>query len=302
MPTAVDSGRAFEFALAKQLSRWTGAKLDVSAVAPLRAAYQRMQRTEQTRMDNAGKEMTLFLQAYDENVKSAEKIILQSAAAGQRGDVRDIILCAADDSREVGISAKHRHWAVKHPRLSDQLDFGKAWAECPVSSAYWKHVRPVFARLRKMSDESGGTARFADMPDKADSIYTPVLNAFEDEMVRLCEDSSKQFVRQMFVYLLGKYDYYKVVKENGTVAIQSINIHGTLLWGRRCIIPKQLDQIGRKRGSRDTLLMAFDGGWLLSFRLHNADSKITPSLKFDVQFIGVPHLLSRHEIPIDPKI
>jgi hypothetical protein len=31
-----------------------------------------------------------------------------------------------------------------------------------------------------------------------------------------------------------------------------------------------------------------DNGWQLSFRIHNASTKVEPSLKFDVQFIGMP--------------
>lgn len=34
--------------------------------------------------------------------------------------------------------------------------------------------------------------------------------------------------------------------------------------------------------------MYLNNGWQLSFRIHNASSKVEPSLKFDVQFIGMP--------------
>ena len=34
--------------------------------------------------------------------------------------------------------------------------------------------------------------------------------------------------------------------------------------------------------------MYLNNGWQLSFRIHNAEKEIKPSLKFDIQFIGTP--------------
>lgn len=31
-----------------------------------------------------------------------------------------------------------------------------------------------------------------------------------------------------------------------------------------------------------------DKGWAISFRIHNASSRIEPSLKFDIQLVGIP--------------
>ncbi len=38
----------------------------------------------------------------------------------------------------------------------------------------------------------------------------------------------------------------------------------------------------------NTLLLCMDNGWAFTFRIHNAEEICTPSLKFDVQIIGVP--------------
>ncbi len=43
-----------------------------------------------------------------------------------------------------------------------------------------------------------------------------------------------------------------------------------------------------KPGSTNTVEMFLDNGWQLSFRIHNVSTKVEPSLKFDVQFIGMP--------------
>ena len=34
--------------------------------------------------------------------------------------------------------------------------------------------------------------------------------------------------------------------------------------------------------------MGFDNGWQFSFRIHNASTFVEPSLKFDIQLIGIP--------------
>jgi len=44
-----------------------------------------------------------------------------------------------------------------------------------------------------------------------------------------------------------------------------------------------------KTGSDNTLHVVCDEGWSISMRIHNAESQVIPSLKFDVQLISVPH-------------
>lgn len=34
--------------------------------------------------------------------------------------------------------------------------------------------------------------------------------------------------------------------------------------------------------------MVMDNGWQISFRIHNALSRLEPSLKFDIQLIDIP--------------
>ncbi|WP_374110347.1 HaeIII family restriction endonuclease [uncultured Streptococcus sp.] len=38
-----------------------------------------------------------------------------------------------------------------------------------------------------------------------------------------------------------------------------------------------------------------DNGWTISFRIHNASSRIEPSLKFDIQLIGFPSAITNIE-------
>ena len=297
MPTQTESGRAFEYGLAQAFRKTNKARIyPPDNLAGIKAAYEKQSDTERQRIDLASGEAAIFIACHDDNAHTANSVYLPSNAEGQRGDVRDLVLKGGGS--DVGISAKNRHKAVKHSRLSDKIDFGKRWADHPNSSHYWKEVKPIFKMLRDIRDSSYSTALFRDIENKSATVYAPVLMAFEDELVRLCEDYRSVFVKRLFQYLLGKHDHYKVVKENGTVAIQSININGSLGWGKKWRIPDRVADIQRPSGRRNMLHVAFSGGWLLSFRLHNASSRVEPSLKFDIQFVGMPQDVARHEITL----
>lgn len=80
------------------------------------------------------------------------------------------------------------------------------------------------------------------------------------------------------------------------INVQSFNITGDLKWGRKWKIPERIESITRKRGSSNTLIISFVGGWQLSFRIHNASKRIEPSFKFDINFLGLPPSVARHVI------
>ena len=295
--TQTASGKSLEYAVALELSKVTGGPLTGNlAVSAPHKAYQHS--NEQGRLNRAAFKVTEFLIHHDSQLKNATAVTLQSDQLGQHGDVRDIIVTTSKNE-QVGISVKNNHAAIKHSRLSDRIDFGKQWAGCPVSSQYFDQVKPIFSQLSHWQSTKEITL-FSKIPNKAASIYLPVLTAFEDELNRLCMKNGELFVSRMFEYLLGTHDFYKVIKcdKDSNVTIQSMNMKGTLGWGRKWKIPNQIESIRRKARSNSTLHVSFAGGWLLSFRLHNARSLIEPSLKFDIQLIGMPAKVSQHQIPL----
>ena len=212
---------------------------------------------------------------------------------GGQGDVRDVILRNNSTGKETGVSAKNRHFAVKHSRLSEQIDFGSDWFGLPCSDEYFQMVIPVFRELRTLHRQR---EKWRNIPDKKQRFYMPILQAFEIEINKLFSQDSKKMAHGLIQYLLGKYDYYKVIKENGTVSILSFNLYNTLGWGTRLSLPDNLIQIALKPKSETTLFMTFDKGWQISFRIHNASTIVEPSLKFDIQPVGFPSTMSRHVI------
>lgn len=242
---------------------------------------------------------------------------VQTDATGIAGDVRDVLCIRKGHRWEIGLSCKHNHHAVKHSRLSDQIDFGADWFGYSCSETYFSEVVPKFTELRTLRDESketGNPALWSELDDKAGDYYEPILQSFMDELARLSEKYS-DIPEKLIRYLIGRYDFYKVITDDAlrTTRVEAINIAGTLnesSEGHKPITnvpllktPTKFYHIGFKEDkgikSKNTIHVVCDNGWEISMRLHNASSKIEPSLKFDVQLISFPSTLFAQVEPWD---
>ena len=56
-------------------------------------------------------------------------------------------------------------------------------------------------------------------------------------------------------------------------------------------LPTRIVELDFKEGSDTTLVMILDGGWEISFRIHNASTYVERSLKFDIKLLGNPPIL-----------
>ncbi len=227
-----------------------------------------------------------------------ETIVLkiQKDEEGEKGDVRDILIIRGESGWEIGLSVKHNHFAVKHSRLSSSIDFGEKWYGVSCSETYWNAVTPIFNYLKK---EKSNGAKWYDLPNKDGDVYIPLLNAFMEEIKRV-NSVDPAFPRRMVEYLLGEYDFYKVISLDSkkTTNIQSFNLRGTLNQASRtkkpninipiAELPDELIAIRFKKDSSNTIELYLNNGWQFSFRIHNASTKVEPSLKFDIQFVGMP--------------
>ncbi len=287
-------GKAFEYALAISIADATQGSISESPAAQAAQDYYEAEKNSDD-MRKAADEAVMFLLSFDRHLEKTTQIVIQPDSAGKNGDVRDVI--AKSGATEIGFSAKNNHDAIKHQRLSRHIDFGKEWAEYPVSSNYWSAVTPVFDQLEKMRKKG---LLFKDIQNKDQLIYDPILKAFENEMRRLCKNYGERFIPGMFSYLVGKHDFYKIIRDirKKHVVVHPYNINGTLGYGQKWIIPKIVEQIRRKPDSLNTTLITFAGGWQISFRLHNARSMVEPSLKFDVKFLSVPIYTTVFHIPL----
>ena len=288
MVSQSDSGKAWEYGLARQLAEMCNRYTRLEENKPYsqaRKAHGSLSRRDRNRIQKAAGEAVEFLKAFDPRLLNARIIEIQPDQKGEEGDVRDILIRTKNND-VIGISSKHRNKAIKHSRLSNQIDFGKEWYGIPCSQTYWNSVKPVWDRL-----SSGKYQTFGEIPDKWDVVYVPVLRAFIDEVFKYADP------KKLLHYLLGRYDFYKVIKDNGNIVLQSFNVRKTLMWGYRLPMPKRIIDFSLQSESKTTAILTLDKGWQLSFRIHNADGRVIPSLKFDVQLVGNPQQLSRHEIP-----
>ena len=227
------------------------------------------------------------------SVKGDDELLLefQSDDLGVLGDVRDIVIKRPSLGREVGLSIKHNHEAIKHSRLSYGLDFAKEWFGNPCSWEYWQEVKPLFDRLK---DEKKRGSKWSELPDKESGVYIPLLKAFMAEIKRAAQ-ADAAMPQKMVEYLIGTKDYYKIISydKNQTTVIRTFNIHNTLAVQADQAIPtvqlptKIVDLKFRSWGN-NTVEMHLNNGWSLSFRIHNASAKVEPSLKFDIQFLKMP--------------
>lgn len=241
-------------------------------------------------------------------------LALKTDAAGIKGDVRDVVCLRKQNGWEIGLSCKHNHHAVKHSRLSETIDFGAEWLGIPCSKDYFDKVVPLFSELRIIRDESkknGTPALWADVEDKAQKYYVPVLEAFMEELQRIFAASQENIPEKLVRYLLGRYDFYKVITDdkNRTTRVEAINIAGTLnreSGHLKSIVkiptlkmPSQFYHIGFKPGSDNTIEVVCDEGWQISMRIHSASSRVEPSLKFDVNLISLPSSVHTQMEPWD---
>ncbi len=242
------------------------------------------------------------------------RLELQSASLGQRGDVRDVLCIKADLNWEIGISCKHNHYAVKHNRLSENLDFGSKWFGIPCSETYFEDIKPVFQKLASIVAESKQLlhpTKWADLENKAENYYVPVLKAFMKELKKLAE-KNKEVPERLIRYLIGNKDFYKViaVKNERTTKVEAINIANTLnkpMNGHKSQnkvtqprLPSKFYSIDFKENSQTTIQIVCDAGWSISMRLHSASSRVESSLKFDVNLISTPSNMYSQREPWNP--
>ena len=306
------NGKAFEYAcieaLRRALSDCGEIVIEISPqLETAKSLYEDSEEEMKVSLDKAADAAIRVIKRLEPQLWNSDNneplyLSIQPDSAGIKGDVRDVICLRKQNGWEIGFSCKHNHHAVKHSRLSDTIDFGREWVGVPCSQEYYKAVVPLFEELRSFRDESKKTGKpmlWEEIENKSEKYYKPVLEAFMKELKRIA-DENKNIPEKLVHYLLGRKDFYKIVTEDKsrTTRVEAVNIAGTLnsSSGKEKPVakvpvlkmPSRFYHIGYKPGSDNTVEVVCDEGWQISMRIHNASSKIEPSLKFDVQLISFP--------------
>ncbi len=221
------------------------------------------------------------------------------SVATKLGDVRDVLIIRRSIKWEIGISVKHNHSALKHSRLSAQLDFGQVWTNTPCSKKYFNEIKPIFDNLVVLKTKG---KKWSSIIHKEDSVYVPLLNAFKNEFLRL--NKKEDITNKLVKYLIGSNgrDYYKLQHTNKHITrVIPFNLYGTLNQSStnkrptikipKISLPNKILDFNFKDNSKTTLILTMNNAWSISFRIHNASTIVEPSLKFDIQIFGSPDSL-----------
>ncbi|WP_154423554.1 HaeIII family restriction endonuclease [Helicobacter pylori] len=301
-----NQGRAYEYAwclaLEQKLSVFKKVIVDKqNGFNACYRAYESLEKSLQERYLESAKQGVLLLldcePLLSEVIGSSQNGItlsLQKDKLGEIGDVRDILIYF--DRFCIGLSIKHNHDAIKHSRLSKDLDFGEKWLGVGVSQNYKDTIKPLFERLENAKKEG---MLWRDFPNKEQEIYAPLLQAFKKEVLRIDENKKNKVPQKMVEYLLGKYDFYKAIllEREQKTKLEAYHFHNTLNRSvknkpKRIIplskLPTRMIYFDFKPKSFNTLELVLDEGWSFSLRIHNASSRVEPSLKFDIKLLSKP--------------
>lgn len=290
----VTNGKAFEYAIARSLKRVLRIQIRGGAeLETCKKAFESVSNTlsvEFVKAADLAVEHILELERKKLAKTTPLEIWIANDAKGQKGDVRDVVL--ETDDGPIGISCKNNHAAFKHSRLSGSVDFVKKWGLDPegCSDSYWDQVRPIFTELELIRNRSNATALWRNQADVASRFYWPVLDAFDKELTRLSEPGSSlagTVSKNLVMYLVGHLDFYKVIRRPESTTVQGFNFNGTLST-ERTRSPSHVIGIDRINGGQYSKTVRLNRGYTFNFRIHNASSRIEPSLKFDITAVSLP--------------
>lgn len=308
------NGKAFEFAcLVAIQEKLLNENKDVDlqntpAFKTAKTSFETLDQESQNRYLLAAKTATKLLFPLEPRLLNGKGIITLSVAAdaiaqGPDGDVRDVLMIRVTDKWEIGISCKHNHAALKHPRITEEKNFGNDWVGIPNSKIFLDDMTKVIEPLKELQNQN---VKWRDVENKQEKYYVPILEAYKNEITRLC-NNYENVPEKLLSYFFGSKDFYKVImKESSkTTTIEGFNMNGTLNQSSGKIkamtrvakinMPTRLIEARFKRNSKTTIILTFDYGWSISMRLHNKDTFVKPtSLAWDVTLEGLPPEIYRN--------
>ncbi len=319
MASQVENGKSFEYACAKMLMEMCQARgvrihaTESPSWFTAKGCYDNLDEVTQEKYDEAARVALEYIFNCEPNLNDQDDpkplwVSIQSDDKGTKGDVRDVIASrraagALEDSWAVGISCKHNHDALKHPRINFQPPakdiFESSWAPSyKVDPAYINACHEA-ARLCESGIAEDKAWRHFFSPEELHAhIYKPINDGLMKSIDQYKNDPV--FVQEFFKYCLGLEDFYKVMmhEAKGFTKVTVFNFLKTLGKPSKNIkkgrfklaplkIPQQIISVALQKDS--TFHVNFDEGWAFSFRLHSADTTMKYSgLKYDVRLLGVP--------------
>ena len=298
------SGTAFEYALAASIQNRTSARILAGpALDRTKEKYSQLPANKQNQLARCADRAAVYLVKADDRLASTKSMIISfnsSHNAQKHHDVRDIIV--ESTTFTIGISCKVNNSDLRHSRLSGTADFVKEWGlrGTGASPAYWQGVAPIFHKLSEMKakglrwdDVYPGDLKDRNLK-KLNGVVAPILDAWEDEVMRLIE-KERDLAPRLARYLLGSKSYWKVIAKvptlqsaSSNVNVQRFNLEGDMR-GAPVTLPSKVLRCEIRAGSpaRERLIVC-NNSFTFGFRLHTAESNVVSSLKFAVKGRRLP--------------
>ncbi|MBT9830294.1 HaeIII family restriction endonuclease [Clostridium baratii] len=274
MPVSNTLGRAFEYALCQKIdSKFDNITLTDRAVAEQskdKRYYDALNSDEKSKYDISTNRICsewLNLKLISSNMYTLDRL---PDSAGVNGDVTDIRLEAPNAI--VNISLKHNHNALKHPRLTRV----PKWIDINTDSKYASDYKNIWDSFLSKANTLSSTATLfneliaIEANFVFDNLYNPLCKLVSNYLTENIKTSSQ--VESLFKFMVGKYDFYKIIDNPDCVLIQDF------------IDLKMPKNVKIEQTDKSYIKMTFNNGVILNLRLHTASSRIsTKSVKFDVR-------------------
>lgn len=309
------SGRAFEYAVLSaclEVATAKGLTVEVEQTNALVQAKRAFDEgTAESRaqlMEAARKGVQAFtlMEPRFSNPRSQSdvlKVFLQNDAAGQAGDVRDLVVLRQEQDWQTGISAKHNSKFIKSARLSDASGFAQRWLQTECSETFRTRVTEIFRPIQGLIGTGTSWNDFGQ--ERKHDMYGHLVKAFKEELLLLYSIHGEIIPARFLQFLLGSNDFYKVLRIDSTTQVQPFNLNGSL--GKqagsirpvtkppRLPVPTRILSLDIVSGT--TLHLYCDKGWQVALRVHNKDTALAASLGMEAHLIGHPSELFTLLIP-----
>ncbi len=306
MANSNERGRALEFAVEDELESYlTSSKIKHSTTDRTKASNKRdIQYLEDLDTETKGEFLVCAKGAVAWirkqgwfNGASSVQIDRLSDEAGKQSNPTDISIRVTKADGEIikNISLKHRHNALKHPRLPAIPSHCGVTGEAEQSykegySLIWEKF---YEKARQLDPN---TTLFRDLKAKEpsfiyDNLYFPlnklVCNFLETHA------NNEACAAKFFKFIVSDLDFYTIKNEAEQIVIKHfLNIPSPT--GFVTQYPYR---------SKTTFLMEFDNGWHVTFRLHTAsseffrNSRINHEEKLDVICINLEAVIKVEYVP-----
>lgn len=242
------------------------------------------------------KEPSLLKKHWVASIIDANSLSLLSSGKTKLNKDRRTLIFTNDTGKEIGLLIKYnpivRHTRVTRPEILLDSLYGLQVKESYID----KHMEqmPAVTYEECIADKEGVYIKFINY---ARMLHEFAINSFPDAPKLLIQS------------LIGSTDHYAVDISNTqrAVRIRAFNMNGTL---NTTLIPYPTQLLDMPAGNYSTssfknnmLTIIFDGGWMVTMRVHNATlikENIRPvDFKYDVQLKGIPYRMEEEIIPLE---